>query len=327
MNALSDECTVLDEPTEPDEPDERIEHNERDAHYATVARAIGYIRLHAMHQPSLENIAAHVGLSAFHFQRLFTQWAGVSPKRFLQHITKQHALEVLRESTDILDASLQLGLSAPSRLHDLIVSCEAMSPGEFKQQGAGLVIEYGLSATPFGNALIGWTARGVCHFEFVDDAAIQPDAAQSNVLLERLRMEWPHALINENKIAALTLAQKIFPSTPTPGNLHLVLKGTNFQIKVWEALLRIPPGRMLSYSQLATMAGAPKASRAVGSAMAANTIGYLIPCHRVIRHDGDIGHYRWDPTRKAALLGWEAAWQERALIKGSSKAHQRVSKG
>lgn len=287
---------------------------ERAAHYATIARAIRYIRLHARHQPTLDDIAAHVGLSTFHFQRLFVQWAGVSPKRFLQYLTKERAREVLRTGVDILDASFQLGLSAPSRLHDLIVSCEAMSPGELKQLGAGVVIEYGITTTPFGSALIGWTARGICHFEFADDAAMQPDTVQSPILLQRLRAEWPRAAINENKSAAHALAQKIFPAIPMPGKLHLVLKGTNFQIKVWEALLRIQPARLLSYSQLAKLVGVPKASRAVGSAVAANTIGYLIPCHRVIRQDGDSGHYRWDPVRKAALLGWEAAHHDPASI-------------
>ncbi len=282
--------------------------NQHVTHYAAIARAIDYIRQHAMQQPPLDDIAAHVGMSPFHFQRLFAQWAGVSPKRFLQYLTKERARQVLLETSDILEASLELGLSTPSRLHDLIVSCEAMSPGEFKHNGAGVAIEYGTAATPFGMALIASTARGVCHFEFCDaffsEAGMPPDAA-----LQSLRSHWPHATLIENNAAAKRLAEKIFPATPTRGTLHLVLRGTNFQIKVWEALLRIPPGRMMSYSQLATLAGAPRASRAVGSAMAANTIGYLIPCHRVIRNDGDIGHYRWNPIRKAALLGWEAARQ------------------
>ena len=272
------------------------------AHYVAVARAIDYIRKHALQQPTLDDIAAHIGMSPFHFQRLFAQWAGVSPKRFLQYLTKERARQVLLQTSDILAASLELGLSTPSRLHDLIVSCEAMTPGEFKQNGAGVAIEYGTTSTPFGLALIASTERGVCHFEFFDAAETPLDIA-----LQSLRDHWPHAALIENHAAARRLAQQIFPATPTPGTLHLVLRGTNFQIKVWEALLRIPPGRMMSYGQLAKMAGVPRASRAVGSAMAANTIGYLIPCHRVIRSDGDFGHYRWHPTRKAALLGWEAA--------------------
>ena len=271
-------------------------------HYAGIAQAIDYLRQHAAAQPTLGDIAAHVGMSTFYFQRLFAQWAGVSPKRFLQHLTKERARHVLRESADILAASFELGLSAPSRLHDLIVSCEAMSPREFKLNGAGVLIEHGTASTPFGPALIGWTTRGVCHFEFHDASAEQMAAAYRG-----LRDHWAHATLCDNNLAAAALAQKIFPTTPTPGNLHLVLRGTNFQIKVWEALLRIPPGRVMSYGQLATFAGAPRASRAVGSAMAANTIAYLIPCHRVIRSDGEIGQYRWHPTRKAALLGWEAA--------------------
>ena len=267
--------------------------------YAQVAQAIDFIRENAVAQPSLEAIAAHIGLSPFHLQRLFSEWAGVSPKRFLQYVTKEHAKEALRQASDVLSASLSVGLSTPSRLHDLIVTCEAMSPGELKSQGAGINIEYGVGDTPFGSAMIGWTARGVCHFEFVDDASIRPSGT--------LQAHWPNAILLENNRAAYALAQKIFPMTPAPGKLHLVLKGSNFQIKVWEALLRVQPGQLMSYSQLATLAGVPRASRAVGTAMAANTIGYLIPCHRVIRSDGDTGSYRWGPTRKAALLAWEAA--------------------
>ena len=183
-----------------------------------------------------------------------------------------------------------------------MVTCEAMSPGELKSHGAGITIEYGIADTPFGSAMIGWTTRGICHFEFIDDASIGPSST--------LRAHWPNATLHENHTAGDALAQKIFPTTPAPGRLHLVLKGSNFQIKVWEALLRVPPGQLMSYSQLATLAGVPRASRAVGTAMAANTIGYLIPCHRVIRNDGETGSYRWGPTRKAALLAWEAARAE-----------------
>jgi AraC family transcriptional regulator of adaptative response/methylated-DNA-[protein]-cysteine methyltransferase len=275
------------------------EHDEQAKHYETVARAIEFIREHALRQPSLEEIARHAGMSEFHFQRVFAQWAGVSPKRFLQYLTKEHAKLALRSSSDVLDAALAAGLSAPSRLHDLIVSCEAMTPGEYKVGAAGVAIEYGMAGTPFGRAVIGSTARGVCYFEFCGDAHEEPIAA--------LEHHWPGAQLHRNDDAAQALAQKIFPVTPAPGRLHVVLKGTNFQLKVWEALLRIEPGRIVSYSQLAKSIGKPGAARAVGSALAANIVAYLIPCHRVIKDSGELSSYRWGTTRKSALLAWEAS--------------------
>lgn len=271
--------------------------------YTLVAQAIAFIRAQAVEQPSLDTIAAHIGLSTFQCQRMFSQWAGVSPKRFLQYVTKERAREALRNTADVLTTSLLVGLSGPGRLHDLIVTCEAMSPGEVQLQGAGITIDYGVATTPFGPALLGWTSRGVCHMEFIDDAFVR----LGEQLSEQLSAHWPHATLRENHSAAADLTQKIFPTIPAPGQLHLVLKGSNFQIKVWEALLRIQPGQVMSYGQLATLAGAPGAARAVGTAMAANTVGYLIPCHRVIRCDGETGNYRWGATRKAALLAWEAA--------------------
>ena len=267
--------------------------------YALIAAAIEFIRAHALEQPALAQVAAHVGLSEFHFQRLFAQWAGVSPKRFLQFLTKEHAKESLRESADVLGAALAAGLSTPSRLHDLIVTCEAMTPGEVKSMGAGVTIGYGQAATPFGDALIGWTPRGICSFDFFDADRAGP--------LMQLKATWRHAEFERSDTAARDYARRIFPSTPGPGQLHVVLRGTNFQMKVWEALLRTAPSQVLSYAQLAAAAGVPKAPRAVGSALAANVVGYLIPCHRVIQGGGDSGHYRWGPTRKRAILGWEAA--------------------
>lgn len=277
-----------------DQHDEETRH-----HYSLVAQAIEYIRTHSVRQPSLPEIAHHVGLSDTHFQRVFSQWAGVSPKRFLQYLTKEHALQALRASSDVLGASLSAGLSAPSRLHDLIISCEAVTPGEVKSRGAGVAITYGHAETPFGNALIGWTSRGICHFEFCSEiAAGEPDFIGSC---------WANAVVGRDDHRALAIAALIFPSTPGRGQLHVVLRGTNFQIKVWEALLRTKPAQIVSYTQLAALAGMPKAQRAVGSALAANAVGYLIPCHRVIREGGEIGSYRWGSTRKAALLAWEAA--------------------
>ena len=270
-------------------------------HYAIVARAIAFIRAHARSQPGLEEVAAAVHLSPAHLQRVFAEWAGISPKRFLQYLTKEYARQQLAQSASLLDVTLSAGLGSPSRLHDLMVSCEAMTPGEVKAAARGIDIGHGVAPTPFGDALVAWTARGVCHFAFrsADDAA----------MLAELRTLWPAATLDCDDAHAHALMRQIFPRTPTRGSVHLVLRGTNFQIKVWEALIRIEPGQVLSYAQLARTLGLPRAPRTVGSAIAANTIGYLIPCHRVIRAGGEVGDYRWGSERKLALLGHEAARQ------------------
>ncbi len=266
--------------------------------YAVVARAIAYLRDHATRQPTLAELAQAVHLSEFHLQRVFAQWAGISPKRFLQYLTKEYACQALREAQDVLSVAQASGLSGPGRLHDLMVSCEAMTPGEIRRGGAGVVLGWGQGDTPFGAALLAWTPRGVCYLAFLDG-----DAAQR---YQELRAAWPAAQLQADEREAQRLLAQVFPAAPQPGRLHLLLRGTNFQLKVWEALLRLPPGRRVSYTQLAGLAGAPKAQRAVGSALAANQIGYLIPCHRVIREGGDSGHYRWGSERKAAMLAWEA---------------------
>lgn len=276
--------------------------NDRSRHYQLVAQAIAYIRTHALEQPSLDEVAREVGMSEFHFQRLFAEWAGVSPKRFLQYLTKEHAKQALRQSADVLGAAYSAGLSTPSRLHDLLVSCEAATPGEFKSAGKGLTITYGYASTPFGMAALAWTTRGICYFEFCDE--------DMQSLPAGLSASWGNANLVRDDESAQTWISRIFPRTPERGTLHLVLRGTNFQIKVWEALLRIAPGHVVSYTQLAKLAGVPNAQRAVGSALAANTVGYLIPCHRVIRESGELSHYRWGVSRKAALLAWEAARAE-----------------
>jgi AraC family transcriptional regulator of adaptative response/methylated-DNA-[protein]-cysteine methyltransferase len=276
---------------------------DRARHYRLIAEAIIYIRAHALQQPSLAEVAQQVGMSEYHFQRLFSEWAGVSPKRFLQYLTKEYAKQALQESADLLEASYAAGLSAPSRLHDLIVSCEAVTPGEYKSRGAGVTMGYGYAETPFGQAAIGWTSRGICYFEFCDEVR-EP-------LPPALHAAWGNANLQRDDRQAQDWSERIFPATPEHGRLHLVLRGTNFQLKVWEALLRIEPGRVVSYSQLAALAGAPNAQRAVGSALAANLVAYLIPCHRVIRESGDINHYRWGSSRKAAMLAWEAAREDR----------------
>ena len=202
-------------------------------HYAIVARAIQYIRTRAHRQPALSDIAAAVNLSEYHLQRVFAEWAGVSPKRFLQYVTKEYARQALRESSDILGAAYAAGLSSPGRLHDLLVSCEAMTLGEIKTLGAGVNIGFGCAPTPFGDALLGWTPRGLCYFEFHDGA--------SGTKQKALQMQWPAAMLQQDDEYAARLITQIFPSVPQPGKLHLVLRGTNFQLKVWEALLKIAP--------------------------------------------------------------------------------------
>lgn len=266
--------------------------------YALVAQAIAFIRQHARQQPTLEQIAAATHVSPFHLQRTFAEWAGISPKRFLQYLTKDHAQRQLRSAWDVLSVSEDAGLSSTSRLHDLMVSCEAMTPGEIKAGGAGLTIAYGFAGSPFGEAMVGWTRRGICHFAFC--------VAGHDAMLAELAGHWPKATFARDDERARRLLQDIFPATPSRGRLHLVLRGTNFQMKVWEALIHTEFGQVISYQQLAARAGCPRAHRAVGTALAANPIGFLIPCHRVIRQQGDVGSYRWGADRKLAMLAWEA---------------------
>ncbi len=279
------------------------EPGEQSRNFAVVARAIEYIRANARGQPALEEIAAAVHLSPFHLQRLFSAWAGISPKRFLQYLTKEHARHELARSRDVLAVAADSGLSSGSRLHELMVSCEALSPGEIRSGGLGIAISCGFAPSPFGDALIAWTARGVCHLAFCSMA--EP------AMLAELLARWPAATIVRDDEQARLLLARVFPATPTRGKLHLLLRGTNFQIKVWEALIRVEPGTLISYGELARRAAVPNAQRAVGSALAANRIAYLIPCHRVIRESGEIGSYRWGSGRKLALIGWEADIGER----------------
>lgn len=278
-------------------------------HYALVAKAIMFIRSHARAQPTLEDVAAAVHVSPYHLQRQFAEWAGISPKRFLQYLTKRHAREQLRQSIDNLSVAANAGLSSTSRLHDLMVSCEAMTPGEIKQGGRGLTIGFGFAPSPFGEALVAWTSRGVCHFAF--------STTEHAAMRAELACEWPNALLMRDDARAGVLLREIFPESPTRGRVHLVLRGTNFQIKVWEALIHTEFGRLVSYRQLAHDIGSPGAQRAVGSALAANHIGYLIPCHRVIRESGDTGQYRWGPERKLAMLAWEAGQRESRFSAGA----------
>ncbi len=269
--------------------------------YDRIARAISFITRHASSQPSLEEIAAHVGLSPFHFQRMFGRWAGVTPKRFLQALTVERAKHLLEESRPLLEVSDSVGLSSGSRLHDHFVQLEAATPGDFKLQGAGLTVEYGVHDTPFGKVLIAVTARGICGLEFLDGE----DASAG---LARLRGKWPRAVMRENSARTAAVAGAMFSRNGTPDRpLSLYVAGTNFQINVWRALLRIPPGKAASYSEVAAAAGRPGAARAAGRAVGDNPVPFLIPCHRVIRQSGELGGYRWGEIRKHALHAWEAA--------------------
>jgi AraC family transcriptional regulator of adaptative response/methylated-DNA-[protein]-cysteine methyltransferase len=269
--------------------------------YQLIAAAIGYLEANHRAQPSLEELAAHLAVSPYHLQRLFKRWAGISPKRFVQYLTVEHAKQLLAASHTMLDAAYETGLSGPGRLHDLFVKVEAMTPGEFKQRGRGLTIYYGFHASPFGQCLLATTERGICALNFV--GADGPAGE-----LEGLHARWPAADLVEKAAVTAPLVASIFAPTQQPGQpLRLLLGGTNFQIKVWEALLRIPPGSVCTYEDVAQAIGRPSASRAVGGAVGANAIAYLIPCHRVIRKSGAIRDYRWGSTRKKALLGWEAA--------------------
>lgn len=280
-----------------------------DLHYQTIAAAIDLLVTRYPETPSLDELAEAVSLSPFHFQRLFRRWAGISPKRFAQFLALDHARHLLAAHTNLLDTALEVGLSGPSRLHDLFMACEAMSPGAYKARGRDLVIRWGIHNSPFGRALLGATERGLCWLSFVvadDDSAIRVFAD-----------EWSLAQQIHDPVATAPLARRaFFPAAanttahsdqPPAPPLPLLLRGTNFQIKVWEALMRIPPGHRVCYEDIARAIGQPTAMRAVGHAVGRNPISWLIPCHRVILKSGAIRNYRWHPQRKKILLAWESA--------------------
>ncbi len=271
--------------------------------YARVEKAIRFIETQALRQPPLAQIAASVGLSEFHFQRLFSRWVGISPKRFLQFLTKEYARKLLEESRDVLSVTYDAGLSSPGRLHELFVTCEAVTPGEVKSRGEGLTIEYGFHPSPFGRCLLAKTERGICGLSFVQEEAPEP------ALVKNLSSRWPGARIVDNPTATAALAKQVFafPEQHALVPLHLFVRGTNFQIQVWQALVRIPFGKAVTYEDVARHIGMPAASRAVGNAVGSNPIPFLIPCHRVIRKLGEFGNYGEGPERKKAILGWEAA--------------------
>jgi AraC family transcriptional regulator of adaptative response/methylated-DNA-[protein]-cysteine methyltransferase len=267
--------------------------------YLRIEQAILYLENHYKDQPNLEEVAASIGLSEYHFQRLFTRWTGVSPKRFLQFLTKEGAKDLLNRSENLLDTTHQVGLSSLGRLHDLFVTTEAVTPGEYKSRGEGVTIRYGIHLTPFGKCLIGLTERGICHLGFVQTS--------EGEAIDNLVNDWKEAKMIEDYRATASLVEPIFSlqfnTRIKPLTLHL--RGTNFQLKVWEALLQIPAGSVSTYEGIAKRIGQPAATRAVGTAVGHNPIAVLIPCHRVIRKAGDFGKYRYGALRKKALLAYE----------------------
>jgi AraC family transcriptional regulator, regulatory protein of adaptative response / methylated-DNA-[protein]-cysteine methyltransferase len=285
---------------------------EQSADYQLIAQAIEYIEQNVQMQPGLDELAHALSVSPGHLQRTFQRWAGISPKRFLQYLTVKHAKGQLEAARPLLDVAFASGLSGPGRLHDHFVAIEALTPGEYKRQAAGLKIAYGLHDTPFGPALVAVTPRGLNALAFVGEEGF---AAEVELLARR----WPGAILVEEPAQTAGWVARIFSRSSGNGTfsddtpLRLLLKGTNFQIKVWEALLRIPEGALCTYGDIARQVCGPKAARAVGAAVGANPIAYLIPCHRVIRQSGVIHDYRWGSTRKKALAGWEAARSANAI--------------
>ncbi len=263
--------------------------------YERIRDAIIYIAENVERQPTLDEVAEHVGLSPYHFQRLFVRWAGVSPKRFLQHLTATRAKTLLQESRAVIDTAFEVGLSGPGRLHDLMITAEAMTPGELRNRGEGLEVRYGVGDTPFGRCLAAETDRGICGLQFFD-------SEDETEVFARLSADWRDAAIVRDDAAIAELLASIFGPVDTAAPAPLHLKGTNFQLKVWEALLRIPPGCVISYGDLAERIGEPTASRAVANAVGANPVAYLIPCHRVLRSTGELGGYRWGTDRKLVML-------------------------
>jgi AraC family transcriptional regulator, regulatory protein of adaptative response / methylated-DNA-[protein]-cysteine methyltransferase len=268
--------------------------------YSRIAEAIGYIKENFKTQPGLEEVAEKIHVSPFHFQRLFTEWAGVSPKKFLQYITVEHAKKMLKENqATLFDTAFESGLSGTGRLHDLFINIEGMSPGEYKNGGESLTINYSFAETPFGNILVASTLRGICHMAFADD---------EQQALHSLQEMFPNAGYHQMVDLAQQNVLYIFTHDWTKLNqIKLHLKGTEFQLKVWETLLKIPMGQLATYGNIAKQIQQPAASRAVGTAIGDNPVAFLIPCHRVIQSTGVFGQYHWGSIRKTAMIGWEAA--------------------
>lgn len=270
------------------------------AHYSKIEKAIGFIQANFKHQPSLAEMAQAVNLSPFHFQRLFTDWAGVSPKQFVQYMSIEYAKQLLKEKqATLFDAAYETGLSGTGRLHDLFIKIEGMTPGEFKNGGASLAINYTLEASPFGLLLVASTAKGICHMAFENNDA---------EAIAHLMARFPNAAYTQKSDIIQQQALSIFkPEKFELNQIKLHLIGTPFQLKVWQTLLKIPMGNLATYGAIAQEIQKPKAARAVGTAIGSNPIAFLIPCHRVIQATGNMGGYRWGTTRKSAIIGWEAA--------------------
>ncbi|WP_183558933.1 methylated-DNA--[protein]-cysteine S-methyltransferase [Mucilaginibacter sp. SP1R1] len=274
--------------------------------YNRIAEAINFFRENFKSQPSLDDVAGHVHLSPFHFQRMFLQWAGVTPKQFLQYLSIEHAKEILKHTgANLFDTAFETGLSGTGRLHDLFIKVEGMTPGEYKNGGASLHINYSFADTPFGKVIVASTNKGICHMAFVDEG--------EDTALEKLKANYPNASYNQLVDRIQQNALFIFTQDwDRLDEIKLHLKGTDFQIKVWETLLKIPAGGLTTYGDLAKKAGYEKASRAVGTTVGNNPVAFLIPCHRVIKSTGEIGQYHWGSARKNAIIGWEAALNKKA---------------
>ncbi|WP_101690622.1 bifunctional helix-turn-helix domain-containing protein/methylated-DNA--[protein]-cysteine S-methyltransferase [Dysgonomonas massiliensis] len=268
--------------------------------FERISKAIEFINSNYKNQPSLNDVAEQINLSPYHFQKLFTEWAGVSPKQFLQYISLSHAKDLLKHGQSTLfEASYEIGLSGTSRLHDLFVSIEGMTPGEYKNGGENLKINYDFDSSPFGEMLIASTTKGICHMAFVDNRS---------EAISFMKSMFPNAEYNNTTDVKIQDIQSVFDNDwSQPSQLKLHVKGTDFQLKVWETLLRIPIGEVVTYGDIAKKLDNPKASRAIGSAVGSNPIAYLIPCHRVIQSTGLFGQYHWGSIRKTAIIGWESA--------------------
>jgi len=268
--------------------------------YNRIAVAIDYIRQNFQKQPNLDEVANKINLSPFHFQRLFTEWAGVSPKKFLQYTSVQYAKSMLKQTpATLFDAAMATGLSGTGRLHDLFINIEGMTPGEFKNGGADLNIKYSFANTPFGNVIVASTSKGICYLAFTDNV--------EEAVLE-FKSNFPNAVYIEGTDHFQENALGFFTNDWTnPDAIKLHLKSTEFQLRVWETLLKIPMGQLSTYGSIAGQINNPNASRAVGTAIGSNPVAFLIPCHRVIQAGGSFGNYMWGPTRKTAIIGWEMA--------------------
>lgn len=280
---------------------------EQHINYSRIEQAILYLEQNFQHQPELEEVAEKVHLSPFHFQRIFTEWAGISPKRFLQYLTVDYLKGKLEQAKNLTEVAEHAGLSSQSRVYDLFTTLEAVTPQEYRQHGAGIRLEYGIHETPFGPCLIGVTERGICWLSFM-----QTDEDPKGEI-ELMKAHWHNSVFHQNQGLTAPFIEKIFHPTRQGEiqKLHVLVKGTNFQLKVWEALLKIPMGEVTTYQTIAQSIGSPAAMQAVGSAVGCNHIAYLIPCHRVIRKDGVLGEYRWSSTRKKSIIGWEMAKTEK----------------